>query len=119
MADLVKGKLAIVTGGGRGIGRAICQKLAEQGASVLVVDINQESAQETVDLLQKGMSIKNFLESIFFLKNLIFVKKITKIKEIRNFKNLFKNKQFFYVSKIQATIMPIIVMLANETSSKN
>uniref|UniRef100_A0A914BYF4 (3R)-3-hydroxyacyl-CoA dehydrogenase n=1 Tax=Acrobeloides nanus TaxID=290746 RepID=A0A914BYF4_9BILA len=54
MADLVKGKLAIVTGGGRGIGRAICQKLAEQGASVLVVDINQESAQETVNLLQKG-----------------------------------------------------------------
>ena len=40
MADgLVNGKVAIVTGGGRGIGRAIATLLAREGAAVTVVDI--------------------------------------------------------------------------------
>ena len=43
MIDL-KGKKAIVTGGGRGIGRAICMRLAGLGADVGVVDILEEEA---------------------------------------------------------------------------
>jgi 3-oxoacyl-[acyl-carrier protein] reductase len=38
------GKVAIVTGGGRGIGRAIGQRLAAEGAAVLLGDINRDSA---------------------------------------------------------------------------
>ncbi len=38
----------IVTGGGSGIGRAVCRRLAEEGANVGVFDINPEGAQETV-----------------------------------------------------------------------
>lgn len=41
-------------GGGSGLGRAICQKLAEHGASLVVVDLKKETAQETVELIQKG-----------------------------------------------------------------
>jgi 3-oxoacyl-[acyl-carrier protein] reductase len=40
------GKAAVVTGAGRGIGRAIAQKLGQGGASVLLVDIDQSELRE-------------------------------------------------------------------------
>ncbi|XP_049270314.1 estradiol 17-beta-dehydrogenase 8 [Rhipicephalus sanguineus] len=42
------GRLAVVTGGGSGIGEAICHVLAERGARVVVADINFEAAQKVV-----------------------------------------------------------------------
>lgn len=47
-ALLLQDKVAIVTGGATGIGRAIGIKMAEQGANVLVSDINSEAAAKTV-----------------------------------------------------------------------
>ncbi len=41
------GKVAVVTGGASGIGRAIAVKFAAKGASVHLLDMNQESAEET------------------------------------------------------------------------
>lgn len=44
-------KIALVTGGGSGIGRSICLRLAEKNMKVLVLDINIEAARETVDIV--------------------------------------------------------------------
>jgi NAD(P)-dependent dehydrogenase (short-subunit alcohol dehydrogenase family) len=42
---LLQGQRAIVTGGGSGIGRATCQRMAAEGARVAVFDVNGESAE--------------------------------------------------------------------------
>ncbi|MCB0311550.1 MAG: 3-oxoacyl-ACP reductase FabG, partial [Bdellovibrionales bacterium] len=48
-------KVALVTGGSRGIGRAICERLARDGCHVLVnFGSNAELAEETVSLCQKS-----------------------------------------------------------------
>jgi len=42
-------KIALVTGGGSGIGKDVCKVLAKQGAHVIVVDLNADSAKGSVD----------------------------------------------------------------------
>ena len=45
----LKGKCAIVTGAGSGIGRASARLFASQGAKVLAVDLNEEGLQQTIE----------------------------------------------------------------------
>ncbi len=46
MQRLLENKCGLVTGAGRGIGRVIAERMAEEGARVLVVDINADGAEE-------------------------------------------------------------------------
>jgi NAD(P)-dependent dehydrogenase (short-subunit alcohol dehydrogenase family) len=48
MTGRLDGKVAVVTGGGNGIGRACCQRFAEEGADILVADLLDEPGAETV-----------------------------------------------------------------------
>lgn len=45
---ILEGKIGLVTGAGQGIGRAIAQCFAREGAKVLIADFNAESGEETV-----------------------------------------------------------------------
>ena len=48
----LKDKVAVITGGSSGIGRATCILFAQEGAKVVIVDINDEGGQETLDTIQ-------------------------------------------------------------------
>ena len=54
MADLTKGKVALVTGAGSGIGRAAAQIFAREGAKVAAADVNRASAEETVGRIREA-----------------------------------------------------------------
>ena len=48
----LKDKVAIITGGSAGIGRASCILFAREGAKVVVVDINESGGEETVKMIR-------------------------------------------------------------------
>jgi 2-hydroxycyclohexanecarboxyl-CoA dehydrogenase len=47
-------KIAVVTGAGQGIGKAIAEKLAAEGATVVVTDVDESSAKETAETIGGG-----------------------------------------------------------------
>ncbi|XP_050098396.1 uncharacterized oxidoreductase YoxD-like [Anopheles aquasalis] len=61
----IVGQTALVTGGGNGLGRALCLRLAKEGCNVAVVDIDMVGAQRTVsDVRKLGVKAEAFLADI-------------------------------------------------------
>ena len=50
----LEGKVAVITGAGSGLGRAMATRFAAEGAAVLAADLNEEAARATVETLGKG-----------------------------------------------------------------
>ena len=51
--ETLAGKTAIVTGGGQGLGEAICLRLAREGCQVVVADINPDGIKETQNRIRE------------------------------------------------------------------
>ncbi|MFH2012749.1 MAG: SDR family NAD(P)-dependent oxidoreductase [Pseudomonadota bacterium] len=54
---LLEGKVAIITGSGRGIGKAIATRFAKEGASVVINDLDPKPAEETAEEI-KALGVK-------------------------------------------------------------
>jgi len=71
----LEGRIAIVTGSRRGIGRAIALALAKEGASVVVSDVSQEDCQKVVaeieKLGRKGLALKCNVTSAAEVEDLV------------------------------------------------
>lgn len=54
----LKGKVALVTGGARGIGKGVAEHLAAVGADIVIIDILLDAAQETADEFAKEYGVR-------------------------------------------------------------
>ena len=63
MAGLVAGKVALVTGGGSGIGRQACLVFAREGAQVVVCDVAVEGGEETVGQIEQAGGQATFIRA--------------------------------------------------------
>jgi 3-oxoacyl-[acyl-carrier protein] reductase len=54
MQKLLENRVAVVTGGGRGIGESISRRLAGEGAAIAVCDVMLDNAQKVADSLSQG-----------------------------------------------------------------
>ena len=70
----IQGKIAVVTGAGSGIGKAIAVSLAKEGADVVISDINEqgmaETAKEITNLGGKNISVKTDVSKLESIENL-------------------------------------------------
>lgn len=62
MPGRLDGKVAIITGGGGGFGKGISEKFVQEGAKVLIVDMNEEVGKKTADEIKAEFIKGNITE---------------------------------------------------------
>jgi NAD(P)-dependent dehydrogenase (short-subunit alcohol dehydrogenase family) len=60
---MVEGEIALVTGAGAGIGRATALKFAQEGAKVMVSDVDTKGGEETVEMIRKDGGEADFMKA--------------------------------------------------------
>jgi sorbitol-6-phosphate 2-dehydrogenase len=58
MTKPLEGKIAIVTGGAQGLGRAICERLANDGCAVVIADVNEQGVKEAAATVAEATGAK-------------------------------------------------------------
>lgn len=56
---IFEGKNAIVTGSGQGIGKSVCEKLADNGANIIILDLNEETGNKTASEISEKFNVKS------------------------------------------------------------
>jgi len=98
----LKGKTAIVTGGGSGIGKAISKTFAIQGANVQILDFNIEGAEETVnEIVKSGGSAKAYKCDVSNQENVNAV--VAEISQAGAISILVNNAGIAHVGNIEGT----------------
>ncbi len=59
----LENKVAIITGGASGIGRAICEVFAEEGAKIAIADIDAEAGEETLRRIEEAEGDAIFVQT--------------------------------------------------------
>ena len=54
----LKGKIAIITGSAQGIGKAIAETFAAEGANLVITDINAEASQKTSEEIKAKFGVE-------------------------------------------------------------
>ena len=57
MSDLLKNKVAIITGGNRGIGKAIAERFAQEGCNLMLASRTRSELEKTAQLIRKQFSV--------------------------------------------------------------
>ena len=97
----LKGKTAIVTGGGSGIGKSISETFALQGAKVHILDFNLEGAQEAVsEIVNKGQLAQAHKCDVSNQKNVNEI--ISEISNTENIDILVNNAGIAHIGNIEA-----------------
>lgn len=100
---LIEGQVAIVTGGGSGIGRATSLRLSSEGAKVTVVDIDRDWGSETVRLINETGARAIFAETDVTKETAVKEAVVATIQAFGKVNVLVNNAGISLVSKITDT----------------
>jgi dihydroanticapsin dehydrogenase len=98
------GKVAIVTGGGEGIGRATCLRLAEEGAAIVVAEINSKTGSATADEVKQTGGRAIFVETDVANEASIQKMVAAAVAEFGKVDVLVNNAAVFVLHGIEATV---------------
>ena len=58
-------KVIVITGGGRGLGRAFASELADRGANLALVDLNKDDLNVTKEIaFRKGVEVQTYITNV-------------------------------------------------------